>query len=580
MISALLYLQYHSIRNRIVMRVKRLKQPKYLFGAVVGGLYFYWYFFRVIFRGSGRSQGLAMLSSPENLLLYQSIGALALLVIVSLAWIIPHQRAALTFTEAEVAFLFPAPISRRNLIHFKLLRSQTAILFTTLLLTLMTSRLGGQGWIRAAGAWVVLSTLSLHFLGSSFAMTRLLDQGISTWKRRLGILALLIAGIGAVFIWARHALPPLDLERVADPNGLKDYFQQLLAAGPAPYLLYPFRIVVRPFLAPTPLAFVQAFWPALLLMLLHYAWVVRSNVAFEEASVQASQKMAEKLALVRSGNWQAANRKARKKRPPFKLRPSGSPAVALLWKNLISAGQAFSLRIWISLAVFAVCAVMGISNVAGANLRLGLVMLSAMLLAWSVLVGPQLLRHDFRQDLQVADLLKSYPMRGWQLALGEVLAPVAALTGIQWLALIVMLALSWGVSGGGLKWADWAGITFGAALLLPALNMVIFQIPNAAALAFPAWFQTTKGGPQGIEATGQRLIFMVGQFLVLIVALLPAAALFVGVFFLGGMMLPRALCIFLGAAVATIVLALEAALGIMLLGWLFDRFDVAGEQGS
>ena len=61
-----------------------------------------------------------------------------------LAWIIPHQRAALTFTEAEVAFLFPAPISRRALIHFKLLRSQTAILFTTLLLTLVTNRLGGH----------------------------------------------------------------------------------------------------------------------------------------------------------------------------------------------------------------------------------------------------------------------------------------------------------------------------------------------------------------------------------------------------------------------------------------------------
>jgi len=38
MIPALLYLQYHSIKNRIVRRIKRLKQPKYLLGAVVGGL--------------------------------------------------------------------------------------------------------------------------------------------------------------------------------------------------------------------------------------------------------------------------------------------------------------------------------------------------------------------------------------------------------------------------------------------------------------------------------------------------------------------------------------------------------------
>ena len=68
--------------------------------------------------------------SPEHLQLFELVGALALFVIVLLAWIIPHERAALTFTEAEVAFLFPAPVSRRTLIHFKLLRSQLRIFFS------------------------------------------------------------------------------------------------------------------------------------------------------------------------------------------------------------------------------------------------------------------------------------------------------------------------------------------------------------------------------------------------------------------------------------------------------------------
>src|ERR1035441_1207456 len=180
MISALLYLQYHSTKNRTVMRIKRLRQPKYLFGAVVGGLYFYWYFFRTFFGTPTRGQPFALLGSPENQALFESVGALILLVILLVAWIVPHQRAALTFTEAEIAFLFPAPISRRTLIHFKLLRSQTAILFTTLLLTLVTRRLGGHAWIRAVGYWLILSTLNLHLLGSSFALTRLLDRGIST----------------------------------------------------------------------------------------------------------------------------------------------------------------------------------------------------------------------------------------------------------------------------------------------------------------------------------------------------------------------------------------------------------------
>ena len=57
MIAALLYLQYHTFRNRLVSRFKRLKQPKYLIGAIVGGLYFYFYFFRYLFRGMRRAAG-------------------------------------------------------------------------------------------------------------------------------------------------------------------------------------------------------------------------------------------------------------------------------------------------------------------------------------------------------------------------------------------------------------------------------------------------------------------------------------------------------------------------------------------
>jgi hypothetical protein len=38
MISALFYLQFHSVKNRLRLRFRRLKQPKYLAGAFVGGL--------------------------------------------------------------------------------------------------------------------------------------------------------------------------------------------------------------------------------------------------------------------------------------------------------------------------------------------------------------------------------------------------------------------------------------------------------------------------------------------------------------------------------------------------------------
>jgi ABC-2 type transport system permease protein len=578
MISALLYLQIQTIKNRTLQRVRRLKQPKYLVGGIVGGLYFYWYFFRVLFAGSGRGAAAPFLAVPGDQVLYESLGALMLLVILSLAWVIPHQRAALTFTEAEVAFLFPAPISRQGLIHFKLLRSQTAILFTTLLLTLVTNRFGGRAWIHVAGWWLILSTINLHMLGSSFALTMLMDRGITNWQRRIGVLALALVVVGAAVIWARQTMPVINPTSLQDLDAVKDYALQVLTAGPVRYLLYPLRLVVRPYLAPNGLAFLYALGPALLLVGLHYMWVMRSNVAFEEASVEASRNLAEKVAAVRAGNWQAAQKKPRRKRPPFRLSPTGPAAIALFWKNLISAGQAFTLRIWLSLAVMAICVSLGLGQAGGgAGLRSALGMIAAMLMAWSLLIGPQFLRQDFRQDLPLADVLKAYPLRGWQLALGELLAPAAILTGIQWFLLILVLGLFAKQGAGYLGWPSWLGLGFGAALIIPTLNLITLQIPNAATLLFPAWFQAAKGGAHGIEVTGQRLIFMIGQLLVFIIALIPAAALFAGVFFLVKMLLGMAAAILLASVAAAVVLAVEAALGVMLLGWLFERFDVAAE---
>ena len=128
-----------------------------------------------------------------------------------------------------------------------------------------------------------------------------------------------------------------------------DYAQRVLTAGPALYLLFPFRLVVRPFLTPDAAMFFGALTPALLIFLLHYLWVINSDVAFEEASVEASQKLATRIAAVRAGNWQATGKKQKAKSPWFKLAPTGPLPTALLWKNLIGVGQIFSLRLWIML---------------------------------------------------------------------------------------------------------------------------------------------------------------------------------------------------------------------------------------
>ncbi len=579
MIAALLYLQFHSIKNRLLLRIKRLRQPKYLFGAIVGGIYFYFYFFRYFFGFRGGRGGFVSTATPENLALFESIGALVFLAVILLGWIFGNQRAALSFTEAEVAFLFPAPVSRRGLIHFKLLRSQIAILFTTVLLTLITNRVGGHPWIRAAGWWIILSTLNLHFLGSSFARTMLVDRGISNWQRRLAIFALLLVSVASIFIWAKRTMPAVDFSQFDDFQAIKNYIQHVLASGPAPYLLYPFRLVVRPYLAQNASGFLAALGPALLLMALHYLWVVRSNVAFEEASVEAARRLTEKISAIRSGNLSGSNPKFKGRRAPFLLRPIGPEPIALFWKNLIGTGSGFTPRLWIVLGatLIFVCAIL--RNAIGSSDLLPLIaMITGMLLLWSLLLGPQLLRHDLRKDLALADMLKLYPLRGWQIVLGELLAPAVILTVIQWLLLIftVMLFSRW--PGGGLvEWPLRIGVGFGTAIVLPLLNLITLQIPNGAVLLFPGWFQAGKEGAHGIEATGQRLIFLLGSVFVFILALVPAAIVFAVAFLLLKLIFSLLLALPVASIATAAVLAIEAALGMRLLGWLFERFDVCAE---
>ena len=582
--GALLYLQFWTFLNRQKLRLQRLKKPKYLIGGIVGGIYFYFYFFRFLLRGARRSSA-SMNFAVEHLQTLEAIGAAVLLTIVLLAWIIPHGRAALTFSEAEINFLFPAPVSRRTLIHFKLLKSQTGILFTTLLLTLFSSRVGGSSiWIRALGWWIILSTLNLHFLGSSFVRSMLLEHGISNWKRRLLVLLLVISFLAVVVIWSMQTMPNLRWAELTDLNVAQEYFRKVTSAGPVPYLLYPFRLVVRPYLATDAVKFLTAAAPALLVLLVHYVWVVRANVSFEEASVELSQRIAERVTAARAGQLQS--RPTKSKRAPFPLASHGPPAIALLWKNLIAAGQMFSVRIWIILFVSMVpiCIFVGGDIVRPENgpsfavIRSVLGVGAMMVAFWSLLIGPQILRHDFRHDLAVADILKSFPMRGWQIVVGELLAPAAILTSIQWLLIMAAAYLVKEMPHGHVVLPGWrVAAALGAAVIVPVLNFVSLIIPNASVLLFPSWFQSGREGPQGIEATGQRLIFMLGQVLAFVVALVPAAIAFAAVFLPFSFLGQQIIGIPLASAASALVLGLESALAVFLLGRIFEAFDLSAE---
>ncbi|TZF89201.1 putative ABC exporter domain-containing protein [Cognatilysobacter lacus] len=575
-VGALAYLQWNSLRGRILQRVRRLRQPKYLFGAIAGLGYMYFFVFRHLIGGHG--PGVRVGQVPVDVSgLIGALAPLALLLVLASAWVFPNDRAALRFTEAETDFLFPAPISRSGLIHFSVLRAQAAIFVSVFLVSLLLRRGGAVGanpLQYATALWLVLATVRLHFLGASFTREHLLDLGVRPLWRRAGVLLLCAAIAAACIAWARANAPPPD---ATDLRRLAAWLSDVLGRGPAHWVLLPFRWMVAPVLARSSGPFLHALPASLALLALHYAWVVRSQVSFEEASISLARRRAETVSAMREGRFRFSRKAARARKPPFELAARGSAAPAFLWKGLIAAGPFWRLRTLVIATVIVVAGAqwLGASPARAPILKaVGAICLGVA--GWSAIAGPMLVHRGLRETLDRLDVLRAMPLRGWQIALGQLLTPVAMLVPAQWLLLLA----------GGLAFSGTTGIAWftpgllgagaiAALVLAPTICMLMLCVPFGGVLMFPGWSGSGRGG--GFDVMGQRLIFGGVYLLALAVSLVPATLVAALLFFVlrnvGG--LPVAVTA--AALACAAVLGVEVAMLVRWLGGRIERFDVSTE---
>ena len=596
MLSALLYLRLMSFANWLRVRAQRLRQPKYLLGALVGGAYFYFFFFRAVGGNPARAarhaavgQAAHVLDSTQVMLpsdwlpAVTAFGALALLVFIALMWVVPTQRAALGFSEAEVAFLFPAPVTRRALVHFRLLSAQFRSLVGALVMMLFSNRwtmIGGNALTHAIGWWFVFSALNLHFSGASFTLTRLGDLGLGAWRRRLWALLALIAVVGLTLARLPAAARLPEFTNEIDLRPFTAWAIAVTSTAPLGWVLWPFKLVLGPFLAVDARQFFLTLGPALAVISLHYLWVVRTAVSFEDASVAYAEKRGARLAAWRAGDRRLGTMPTKARPGPFRLAGPGRPELAFLWKNLLSAWQYFNLRTLLLCAGTLVGICLWLTTHPVAHGLRPIAGLTAFVIGVYVLIaGPQFARQDIRSDLAHADVLKAYPIAGWQIVLGELLTPVVILTGILWLAELVMV-FTFQPALLGLPALDTplrVTIALGLAAVTPALVSLQLLVPNAAALVFPGWFHLTRTRGGGPEVIGQRMIFFFAQLLTMLVALAPAilvAALLVFILqaFVGGVA-----AVSVAAVFVLLVLLVEVRCGIWLLGQRFERLDLSAE---
>ena len=108
---------------------------------------------------------------------------------------LPFDSGLLDFSEAETQFLFPAPVSRRQLLMHRMLRSQLGLLFGAVVLGVAVPSVSGvRPAVAGSAMWLLLVTGKVYYTGVSLARARI--GAASARERRLAWLAPAVVACG------------------------------------------------------------------------------------------------------------------------------------------------------------------------------------------------------------------------------------------------------------------------------------------------------------------------------------------------------------------------------------------------
>lgn len=578
MITASLYILVRSTRNRIAVRLRRLREPRYLFGAVIGVAYLYFAIFgprraaaRRGRRGGAIPPGAAVLLSQFG----ASLAGTAILVMAGLAWVFPGSSTLLHFTEAETDFLHTAPVSRRQLLIHRIIRSQFGLLFAAMIPAFLfttsgTTSTSGMA-LRAVALWIAFATFRVYFAGVTMARARLgsADRRARTvaWLPLVLMSAALVA-VGVPFARATGAIP------------ISSFTEEVALIGTATttgwpgVVLWPFQALLRPLFADGTAPYLAAIPGALLVLLATIAWVLESDRVFQDAG--------ENLVIQKPATESRRRRIAapRLRATGWPLALSGRTEMAFMWKNGMQTLRGSNLRsMWGPMIGFAF-GITGFTVAVSRNRGLvsAMCLVALVFAAATTLLGPMSVMSDLRGDLRHMELLKTWPVKGGALIRGEMLWPAVLLTVFAWVALAcgtILSVVAFPKFTVSMRVSLWAT----ASIVVPALVFAQYTIHHTAAVMFPAWIPSDNE-MRGFDSMGQRLILFGGVVLGLTVMILPGAiaAGIVGFVFYR---LTGSPLVFMPAAVVCLaIVAIEVMLATEALGPLYDRIDLSGVERS
>lgn len=544
---------------------------------IIGAVYIWMVYIQPQMRSRPGGSGSA---TPSGMWLV--FGAAALLLIAMFSWFIESGPSSLALDEAESDFILPAPVSRRQLVGYKVLRGQVAVVTTVLIWTVLTRR-GTQNveWsLRVIGIWIFFTTTSLHRIGAELARARWATRGINKLRQHwgaLGVIAVIVAGLtasGALHyanIAAASQLGPRDvIAAVADA----------LRSGPAGVVLWPIHALLGPLLAPDNMAWMLAAPGAIAVLVAHAIWIATADPRSIEAAVA---KASDKSAMIRRTRIdRAATTGAEIRRKPnaplatMPLAPLGWPGVAIIWKNILCLRR--KARPTTLVLLMALPLIIGVLVASGGlGLVSGIAIAGFGAVAMLILFGPILMRTDLRTDMVNIVALKLIPLSGRTIVAAEVLSVVVPL-GLVQAAILIVTAVGSMIGGDSpLTPSETLVVLAGAIPFIIIFNAAFVAIQNTAPVLFPAWAKLGATGG-GMEAIGQMVIVVsiVGGLLALM--LLVPGAVAAGIVFAGRSHIATAIAG--GLIAAGLLLTAEVVGVIALLGRALERTEPSDVAAS
>lgn len=556
-----------KLRGAARKQWRRLKTPKGLALTLVGGLLFALWFGAIALQWFF---GERIPVPLEDLRPAIRLGGAAV-VALAISGALNHR--GLYLPREEIERLFSAPVTRANLIRYRLLASLGRAVFGGVVLGLVTMRHMPRPLFGFVGVFVALQTLPL--VGQIAAiLAGSLEKNVVRRFRHLRTVLLVVVSLlaaGVFYFAAAGEEGARDMARVlgidALGSGTPQAFADFVAHPVVAALTLPFEPWSRLIAAEGAGEF--GLWLALNLgiWVLLFELAARLPLDFRELSLETSASVAERIRRVRrAGGGAAAGRVSRRTlgmRIPWLF--GRGPVGAIAWRKSGAILRKARGTVLVSVLIVGFVTFVSAAFVDGEEGEIVGPLLVAGLGMVYLTAG---LRFDFRDELDRMESLKAWPLRPWQVFAAMLLPEVLLVSALLVGAVVLRMAMADSLNP----------VALGVAGGLPFLVFAWVALDNAIFLFLPVRFVPGQEGALQNMGRGIILVFLRMVSLALVVSVSVGGALALGLGLLR-LEVDRMWAMTGAYCVGWGVLFLWDLVLVWIGGAMFRRFDVAADRG-